>query len=451
MNFRRKSLFDLVRSIREKKGRILRVLSSGLALSFANGVVDLIGLARGVLVGRAFGPSMYGGYQLLLLVNQIAGSLTAVNEWKYLTQVPRNEVDGLLSKIFSFFFVRMMCTALLVFIIAPLVWRSGESNLPLLPFFLLALLPAMHSMHSPGVEEARRKQKVWRLVFMQMIAQTISLVAAIFLIRVSQNLYIGALILLSLWVANLIAGYLIAPRIPKWNWDPVLVKKLFRFGIPLLLDAFIFSALRWGEIAIISMMIGLESVGFWGAVLMLTRNPFLVLGRACNSMFLPRLSDAVDPERRAWLFRNLLYLATAVHAAAFVAVVFFATLLLVPLFKSEYEPAKILVIPGVAIAAMYANRVVVSLRILVSGQTKLLTLGTLITGCGTLGLLLLLLAGQPLHTALWAVVAGEAVVTFFWSFVIPRREGIHIAICTILLAGFVVSSGTLMSLWVFPA
>ncbi|MDA7765794.1 oligosaccharide flippase family protein, partial [bacterium] len=328
---------------------------------------------------------------------------------------------------------------------------TGEANLPLIPFFLLALLPAIGSIQSVGVEEARRKQKVWRLVSVQMLAQTVALAAAIILTQISQNLYIGALILLSIGVGNLIGGYLIAPRIPKWCWDSALTKKLFRFGIPLLVDSFILAAMRWGEFAIISAMVGIEAVGFWGATLMLTRNPFRVIGKVFNAMFLPRLSDAQEPVRRERLFRKILYLATVVHGFLFIGVSCLAVFLLVPLFKSEYEPARVLIIPGAAIAAIYSNRAIISLRILVSGKTKTLTFGSLVSGSGILGLLLLMILGLPLHTSLWALVAGEAVATLFWAFAVHRREGMHIAICTVLLVGFVFSASALMTPWFFPA
>ena len=209
-------------------------LSSGMWLGAIHASVDLVGFVRGWLVGREFGPLLFGSYQTMLLANQLASATTAVNEWKYLSQSSRDEIDALADKIFSFQLLRAVLTAGMVLLTVPLVVLSTTPELDLSPFFLLSIIPLLGGIGSPGVAIAARRGHYWRVAFVQLAGQLIALAAAALFLLGTLTLYTGAGILISLQIANLTAGYLIAPRRPRWEWDPKFARTLLVFGLPLL-------------------------------------------------------------------------------------------------------------------------------------------------------------------------------------------------------------------------
>ena len=393
----------------------MRSLSSGMWLGAVHATVDLAGLARGWLVGREFGPLLFGNYQTMLLANQLASAASNVNEYKYLSQVGRDEIDDLIDKIFSVHLVRCVLTACIVFVTAPLVVFSTASGVDIEPFLLLSLIPLIGGLGSPGVAIAARNGRYWRVAFVQLAGQLITLGAAALLLLGSLSLYTGAGILISMQLANVIASYLIAPRRPRWKWDPRFASTLLAFGLPLLIDGLLFTGIRWGEIATISRFAGLESVGFWGVVVMMARNPFFVLMRVWSGILLPKLADEAQATSNGEsLFFRTIWVGFGINVLGFLGTLALVEVLLVPLFGIAYEPGRDFIIPAAAIASAFTFRAMISLRVLVLGKTKSLMLATLVTVLGLLGFSAASILGVEIKTALWSLFFGELLGSVVW-------------------------------------
>ncbi len=424
-------------------GGKIRFFSSGVWLGAIHASVDIVGFVRGWLVGREFGPSLFGSYQTMLLANQLASALTAVNEWKYLSQTSRDEIEELADKIFSFQLLRSVLTACLVFLTVPVVVSSTTPGVDLGPFFLLSLIPLLGGIGSPGVALAARRGQYWKVAFVQLTGQLLALGAAVLFLQGTVSLYTGAAILISLQISNLFASYLVAPRRPRWRWDPKFARTLLAFGLPLLVDGLLFTGIRWGELATISHFGGVESVGYWGVVVMMARNPFLVLIRVWNGILLPKFADEVqEVGSGSSLFFGTIWLGFGINILGFLGTVALVEALLVPLFGTVYEPGRAFIIPAAAISSAYACRVMVSLRVLVLGKTKFLTLATFVTALGLGGFAAAVVLGMKIESALWGFFFGELAASLVWLRLFSARESRMLLFYLVVFGSTVLLLGT---------
>jgi len=132
--------------------------------------------------------------------------------------------------------------------------------------------------------------------------------------------------------------HLLAERKFKLQWDSNVIKKIYLFGWPLLVNGILMFAILQGDKAIVGSMFTMETLGWYSAAFSLTLAPAMLLMKVSQSVLLPVLSrcqDDVDLFKQQSVLT--IQLCTLMGASLAFFFVFFGSDLLMLLFGKKYS------------------------------------------------------------------------------------------------------------------
>jgi O-antigen/teichoic acid export membrane protein len=260
------------------------MITSGQIIAYTLSFVRNLILAR-VLNMADFGLAAI--FWLALSMFELTGRLALGQQ---LIQSPDGDSEHFLNTAHGFqFFVGVLNTLALLALCVPMahLFKVPEKAWA---FALLSLFPFLRGVGNLDLQRRQRQFDFMPSIWAEIIPQAV--VAAL---TWPIGKWIGdfravlVLVLLKDLLYTLLTHRL-AKCSYRWAWDPSLVRSMWRFGWPLIINGLLIFAAQQGDQMIVASGYSLEVLGLYSAGASLIAVPFFVIAHASSALILPLLS-----------------------------------------------------------------------------------------------------------------------------------------------------------------
>lgn len=362
-------------------------------------------LLRSLVLARMLGAEEMGRLMMLALLLRLAEMAGDLSIERLITQAPDGGSDRFLAVMHGAALIRGGALAILMLASAAPAAILLTSGPAFESYALLALVPMIRGTMNLDYRRQERDRSYRGMLVVEGGAALGMLIVA--------PLAAAALgdhrAFLPVALAHATCQVALSHGVARLRWrvavDPVILRRVVRFGLPLLGNAILMFAVFHADRMIVAGFYDWQEVGRYAIALQLALLPAQIAGRAAASLLGPRFRDAIATGRieGATAAATRAYL---VLGAAFLAVY---TLAAGPVIRLAYgadfsvEPALLLAL-GVASAIRIA-RTPLSQRAVAAGATAIPGQANLFRAAGLPVAVAIAAVGAPL----WAVAAAGAV------------------------------------------
>ena len=384
------------------------MIRSGGMLTLANGLSAVSSFVRNVIVARFISVEDFGVAMLFALTMSAIEMVSDLSIGKLLIQAKEGGRECFQSTAHTFQLIRAAVGGGLLFLFAEqvaLIFKVPDASWA---FQWLAFCLIMKGFSHLDIARYQREMKFLPLIWVGTLPQVLTLLLsaplAIWLGDYRVTIY---LLVLQTCTAVLLT-HVFSTRKFMCEWDWVIVKKIYLFGWPLLLNSVFMFAILQGDKAIVGSMLSMETLGWYGAAFSLTLAPAMLIIRVGQSVFLPVLSRTIENSRQ---FENQLNITMQFYILIGLLLCFFFTLfgadVLLLIFGEKYSKGMSVVVwLGLiqAVRICKAGPVIVSLSIadtknpmlsnIARGVAFFIAVGAVWNGYGVKELVIIGLAGE---------------------------------------------------------
>jgi len=180
--------------------------------------------------------------------------------------------------------------ALLVYLAAEPITRLFQIPEALWAFHLLALVPFLDGLVHLDMKRVQRHFDYAPATIVESGSHIVVMLAA-WPIAAWRSDYSAILWLLIMRaVIQLVASHALAQRPYRWVWDRIYLRRLVRFGWPLLVNGLLIAALRQGDHLVTGSHFGMAVLAVYGSAVLITQLPTKMLLNIGRSLTLPLLA-----------------------------------------------------------------------------------------------------------------------------------------------------------------
>jgi O-antigen/teichoic acid export membrane protein len=292
-------------------------------------------------------------------------------------------------------------------------------------FALLALFPFVRGFGNLDLQRRQRqfdfKPYIWADVIPQLIVTAITwpivkwigdFRAVLVLVFIKELLYI-------------LLTHRLAQRPYRWAWDSSLVRGMWRFGWPLIINGPLIFAAQNGDQMIVGSGYSLEALGLYSAAASLIAIPFFVIAQASSSLMVPLLSPLQrNPELFCREYRNCVQLCAVGAAVTMVPFVIAGEQILTLVYGAKFVGGgSILALLAVACAFRFL-RIVPATAAIAMADTQNQMISNL---CRIISLALagaMVLLGAAVEMVAASAVVGEIAALAASSYRLKSRQGV---------------------------
>jgi O-antigen/teichoic acid export membrane protein len=219
-------------------------------------------------------------------------------------------------------------------------------------------------------------------------------------------------------------SHLVATRRWQVKWDWNRTGEALRFGIPLLGNGALIFAIHNGDSMLTGSFLGMETLGWFYVVIVISLTPSLLLDKTVMSICMPILSQSLQ-DREAFVSRAIstlqLCFASSIVIAA--SLTLFGPAAIILLFGQKFEPALAVVVQLAAINALKSLKIGPSTIAIATARTHLPMIANIPRAIG-LGIAAYLLSqGGGINDLILVALIGEALGVILAYGLLLRYEG----------------------------
>jgi O-antigen/teichoic acid export membrane protein len=319
------------------------MLKTGLALTGANILIALLGLARNILIARLIGVEDFGIASTFAITAAFIEMTSNVGIDRMVVQAKDGEEPALQATAHAIQAIRGIVGALVLLGIAgPLAHFFGVPNLTW-AYQTMALVPLLRGFVHLDMFRFQRRMKFRASAGTELSAIFVSTLAAIPAAIYIADYRVMLLAIILQQIFYLIGSHLVAQRKYALGLDRQILNRLFHFGWPLLFNNVLMYGILNGDRIIVANQIGIKELGWFSAAFILTLSPALVLSRSIASYFLPILSKEKSGQYYDYS-ANVVFQLSIFISIVFVNIFyFFGGIALVLLYGDDYSTGSELV------------------------------------------------------------------------------------------------------------
>ncbi|MCV2873764.1 oligosaccharide flippase family protein [Defluviimonas sp. WL0050] len=334
------------------------MLKKALMLVSGNAFGSALLLLRNLIVARLISPEDYG----IAATFAISMSLVEMLSYLGLNQMIVVDKDGddehMQNALQGFQLLRGIFSSTVLFLIAVPYARFLDIEHVAWAYQVIALIPLISGLQHYDMHRLKRHLKFGPSVIAQAVPPLVSVLALWPLALIFDDYRIMLVALLVQAVALVALSHLTAERRYRLQFDIAIMRSATKFGWPLLLNGILLFGVFNGERLIVGRELGMGQLAIFSMAMTLTLTPTLVLAGACQSLFLPQLSGALDkPGSFRWLGVASIEAGLAIGLLLILGVVLLGGPLVHLLLGDKYLPILNILVP---IAVVQAIRVMKS-------------------------------------------------------------------------------------------
>jgi len=375
-------------------------------------LAELAALVRSVVLAWAAGPEELGRAMVLVLVLRLTEMVSDIGVERLLMTSPQGDDASFLAALHGAVLLRGLAMAGLLGLLAlPMAWALPDGA-GLAVYLTLAAIPLLRAGLHLDYRRAERNADYAPMAVVEGGSVLLMLLALPVVAHLLPDHRAMLAALLVQTAALVVLSHLVATRRWQVRFDRAILTQALRFGMPLVLNAFLMFLTFQADRLIIAGWFGWAEVAIYGVALQLASLPAQIAGRAAGSLLAPRLRQALVAGRMAEVMQ------AALRGHALLALAFAAGFaLLAPpaialVYGAAFRPdADLALVLGLA-AACRILRTPYSQLAVASGRTGDLARANIWRALVLIPALALAAAGQPLLAVALAALLGEALATF---------------------------------------
>lgn len=374
-------------------------------------LAELAALLRSVVLAWAAGPEELGRAMVLVLVLRLTEMVSDIGVERLLMTSPQGDEAPFLAALHGAVLLRGLAMAGLLCLMAlPMAWALPDGA-GLATYLTLAAIPLLRAGLHLDYRRAERNADYTPLAVVEGGSVLLMLGALPFVVQVLPDHRAMLAALLVQTTALVVLSHLVATRRWQVRFDRAILAQALRFGMPLVLNAFLMFLTFQADRLIIAGWFGWAEVAIYGVALQLASLPAQIAGRAAGSLLAPRLRQALATGRLAGVMR------TALRGHALLALAFaLGFALLAPpaialVYGAAFRPdADLALVLGLA-AACRILRTPHSQLAVATGRTGDPARANIWRALVLIPALALAALGQPLLAVALSALLGEALAT----------------------------------------
>jgi O-antigen/teichoic acid export membrane protein len=419
-----------------------KILVGSLQIAGGQGASQLLSFARNLFIARLIGPDQFGlGLTCVLIVTFV--EMASDMSWqKFIVQDDGGEDPRVQATLHTFFLIRGALIAAALWLGAELLTRAlGVPAEFAWTYRALALVPVFTGLSHLDVKRFHRYLRYAPDVVTQALGNLAGIIVGVV---IAATLGDYRAILVSVIVrdgAAALLSHLLADWPYRIGYSPVVARRAWVFGWPLLINGFLLFASNQGDRAVIVRAFGTAVFGIYGATALVTQSIASLVLTVIGSIGLPILAGLQhSPDEYAAAYNRLGSISAV--AAVSVCVPLFAVLpILIPLlYGASFEVPHMLTALLVVILMVIIFRNWGTVAALSVGASHIVMLENLVRTAGIgLALLAVILGGELIAVAS-ALLVGELIGTAMIFVVLRASYGFGLEWATVLF-GIVASVG----------
>ncbi len=267
-----------------------RYFKSGLLLSGGSIASALCSFGRNIIIARLISVENFGIAATLAMTMSLIEMASNLSLDRLIVQAPDGDEPRLQDAAQAFQALRGAFGALVLFALAGPAAALFDIPDVRWAFQTLALVPLLRGLAHLDYARAQRNMlfgpSVWIDLGPQLLVTAIAAPLALWLNDYRVMLW-TVLLQATLYVA---LSHILATRRYRWAWDTHAIRRMIRFGWPLLVNGLLLFGIFQGDRAIVGASFSMETLGWFSAAFTLTLTPSQVLARVCQSFLMPMLS-----------------------------------------------------------------------------------------------------------------------------------------------------------------
>ena len=275
-----------------------RVMRGGTVLVFSKGFAQACSIGRNIIVARLIGVQNFGIAATFSIMVSVLDMIANLSVDKMMIQAKDGNDESFQSTAHMMQALRGTLAALIILSFAPLIASLFSIPEATWAFRYLALIPFLRGLVHLDQQRIQRELSynaaAWLEILQQLIPTLVAWPVAHWLHDYSAMLWL--LVLQS--VITVMGSFLLARRNYRWRWNPVLMRRFYSFGWPLILNGLLLFWIFQGDRFLIgsakelfgSTRYSLADLGIYSVAMSLTFTPTIALANISISLLLPLLS-----------------------------------------------------------------------------------------------------------------------------------------------------------------
>jgi O-antigen/teichoic acid export membrane protein len=405
-------------------------LKSGRILVAGNGLSALSSFLRNIIIARLISVEDFGIasiFALTMTAVEVAGNLSVD---KIIIQDKNGDDESFQSSGHAFIILRGLISGIMLFLSAEYV--ADFFNVPetAWAFEILSLITIIKGFMHLDYARFQREMNFRPIVIIETLPQIIILLLSIPLTLWLKSYAAVVWLLLISTILTVTLSHIYAKRKYLISWNTSTIKRIYKFGWPLLINGLLMLVILQGDKAIVGRAYSMEVLGWYSAAFILTLSPALIIAKILTSMMLPWLARSKDDSQlftvRSELALNYFLMSGLILSLSFTLI---GAELVTLLFGVDYAAgSKIIAL----LAFMQFVRIAKAGPILVAmsaGDTKNAMLSNIIRGVAFLLAALSAWYGSDIITIVIFGLLGE-LAAFFISMILLVKNVNHRLITT---------------------
>ncbi|MEZ5898161.1 MAG: oligosaccharide flippase family protein [Hyphomicrobiaceae bacterium] len=355
----------------EAKPTAAKIGAQGILLFAGFGMGQLLSFARNAILGHTLSPRDFGIAASITLLLQLLEMLSDVGHDRLIVQAADGDRDDFVATTHAILLARGMTLALLLYVISPYAAAFFAVPEAQGAFALIALVPLIKGLMHMDCRRAQRRLDNRPQLLVEVAPQALALAATLPVLK----LYPGfeAVVVLSLIQASssVVVARLLARTPYRLAFCEDVVKRLLRFGWPIMLSALPLIAVYQGDRAIVGHLAGIEALAAYSAAFMITMVPGLVAARAGHALMLPVFASVLRQKDQLQRSFATMAEATTILASVYLGVFIIAGGSLLTLaFGPSYQGLNTVVTWLAGMWAMRMLQAVPGMALMAAGDTR---------------------------------------------------------------------------------
>jgi len=270
------------------------ILKSSVILLVGNSFSAIASFVRNIIIARLISVEDFGIAMLFALTMSAIEMASNLAIDKIIIQDKEGDDENFQATSQTFQLIRGFVGGVILYFFAKYVAFFFKVPEAVWAFQLLALYPVIKGLTHLDASRFQRKMNFLPLMWAEAIPLLVSLLLSwpltIWFGDYSVMIWL-LLIQVSLFV---LLTHIYAERKFNLQWNSKVVKRIYLFGWPLLVNGILMFAILQGDKAIIGSMFTMETLGWYSAAFSLTLGPAMLLVKVSQSVLLPVLSRHQD-------------------------------------------------------------------------------------------------------------------------------------------------------------
>jgi O-antigen/teichoic acid export membrane protein len=406
----------------------LKAIQGTLLLTLGEGVIYGCSFIRNMILARMLTKADFGIAATFALIMTLLEMSDKLGMARFVVRDKEGNEPEFIAAAHVVHFVAAALSAILIVACAgPLSILFGIPD-QRWAIFLLALGPLFRGVEHLDVRRFERDLRFAPSLLVEALPQVVITLAAWPVVSWLGDYRAVLLLLLAKGLVSCVGSHLLAERPYRWRMHRVYIRRMLRFGWPLVVNGFLMFGVLQGDHFLIAALYTMTDLAPYAAAAALTMAPTFFFGRVFNSLMLPIVADVQgDPVALARRYRQVLSVVTVFAVVCSVAMILGGEAFMRLVYGSKYAGAGVLLAWLAAANAFRNVRIAPAVAAIAKGDSQNQMISNLFRVVALIPAAAVAFAQKPLWLIACTGLLGEALACWISFLRLRRRDSVPLS------------------------